>query len=95
MNEAAVYRELTGIFRDLFDDPTIVLRAETSARDIEDWDSARMVSIILAVEEAFQFEVRSREVDELRCIGDFVALILARQARSPARPGPGGRIEGA
>jgi acyl carrier protein len=82
MTEAEIYRELNGIFRDLFDDPTISLRADTSASDIEDWDSARMVSIILAVEDAFQFETRSREVDALRCIGDFVTLIQARQGRS-------------
>lgn len=79
MTEAEIYRELTGIFRDLFSDPAIVLTAETSARDIEDWDSARMVSIILAVEGAFGFEMRSREIDDLRCIGDFVALIAGRQ----------------
>jgi acyl carrier protein len=90
MTEAEIYRELNGIFRDLFGNPTISLRAETSASDIEDWDSARMVSIILAVEEAFQFETRSREVDELRCVGDFVALIQARQGRSSGPASVGG-----
>ena len=79
MSEAEIYRRLTGIFHELFGDSSIVLTAETSARDIADWDSARMVSIILAVEDAFGFEMRSREVDDLRCIGDFVALIDARQ----------------
>jgi acyl carrier protein len=81
VTEAEIYAALTGIFRDVFGDPAIVLSAETSARDIEDWDSARMVSIILAVEETFGFETRSREVDELRCVGDFVALIHARQGQ--------------
>jgi acyl carrier protein len=87
MSEAEIYRRLTLIFRDVFDNPTIVLRPQTSARDIKGWDSARMVAIILAVEDMFQFEMRSREVDRLRCVGDFVALIRARQQAFPPSAG--------
>jgi len=79
MTEAQIRRELTCIFREQFDDPTLDLRAETTARDVDGWDSARMVSIILAVEEAFEIEMSSREIDAFACVGDFVALIHSRQ----------------
>jgi acyl carrier protein len=86
MTEAEVYGSLTTMFRDFFDDPTIVLRPETAARDIEGWDSAKMVSIILGVEETFGFEMSSSEIDGLRCIADFVAVILSRQPGSRSPP---------
>lgn len=81
MSEADVYAALTEIFRDCFDDDAIVLRAATSARDIAGWDSAKMVYLILAVEERFAIRMRSREIDALRCVGDWVRLILARLAK--------------
>ena len=83
MSKAEIYQKLTEMFREFFDDPAIVLRPETSARDIDGWDSAKMVTIIIGVEEAFGFEARSHEIDRLQCVGDFVALIQARQ-RPPA-----------
>jgi len=88
MTEAEVYATLTAMFCDFFGDPTIVLRPETSARDIDGWDSAKMVSIILGVEETFDFEMSSSEIDELRCIGDFVATILAQRPEPPPQPPP-------
>ena len=86
MTEQEVYTRLTAMFRDFFDDPAIVLRPETVARDIEGWDSAKMVSIILDVEETFGLEMSSDEIDGLRRIADFVAVILSRQPGSGPPP---------
>jgi acyl carrier protein len=80
MTEADIYATLTEIFHDCFDDKSIVLSAATSARDIEGWDSAKMVYLILAVEERFAIRMRSREIDALRCVGDWVRLIGGRLA---------------
>jgi acyl carrier protein len=79
MTEADVYAALTEIFRDRFDDETIVLRPSTSAPDIPGWDSAKMVYLILAVEDRFEIRMRGREIDALRCVGDWVRLILERR----------------
>jgi acyl carrier protein len=80
MNDTEILNVLTGIFRENFDDETIVLRPATTARDIAGWDSAKMVMLILAVEEAFGVTFRSREIDALRAIGDWVVLIRQRAA---------------
>jgi acyl carrier protein len=78
MTEADIYAALTEIFHDCFDDKAIVLGATTSARDIAGWDSAKMVYLILAVEERFAIRMRSREIDALRCVGDWARLIGAK-----------------
>jgi acyl carrier protein len=75
MTESEILQELTGIFRECFDDQTILLAPAISARDIPAWDSAKMVMLIVAVEERFAIRMRSREIDSLRCVGDWVALI--------------------
>ncbi len=79
MTAPDILSDLTAIFRDCFDDEAIVLLPSTSARDIPGWDSAKMVLLILAVEERFEIRMRTREIDALRCVGDWVKLIEARR----------------
>jgi acyl carrier protein len=85
MTASDILSDLTAIFRDCFDDENIVLWPSTSARDIPGWDSAKMVLLILAVEERFAIRTRSREIDALRCVGDWVKLIEARRGVSRDR----------
>jgi acyl carrier protein len=77
VTEAEIYANLTEIFRVCFSDEAIALGPKTSARDITGWDSAKMVYLILAVEDRFEIEMHSREIDALRCVGDWVRLIHA------------------
>ena len=56
----------------------LALSPETAARDVAGWDSLRHVKIILKVEEQFAIHLSSREIDGLRNIGDFIALIGAK-----------------
>ena len=44
MTREDVFEKLTEIFQDVFDDDSIELSEETTAEDIEDWDSLSMVS---------------------------------------------------
>jgi acyl carrier protein len=85
MTASSILGELTALFRDCFDDENIVLAPSTSADDIPDWDSAKMVQLILAVEDRFAIRMRSREIDALRCVDDWVKLIEAHRSLSRGR----------
>jgi acyl carrier protein len=76
---------LTQIFRELFEDDKLVLRPEMTPKDVSGWDSTRMMNIILAIEEKFDFEMSSAEMDSLRSIGDIVAVIEARTGSPPQK----------
>ena len=75
MDEAAIYDRLTQIFRDIFDDDTIVLSSNTTAADIPEWDSLNHVNISAASEVAFGVSFSSAELEELRNVGDLVSAI--------------------
>ena len=49
MTKEQAMERLTEIFRDVFDDDEIVLTLETTAADIEDWDSLEHINLIAAV----------------------------------------------
>jgi len=49
LENAQVYSLLTEIFRDVFDDDTITLSPNTTAADIDDWDSVGHLNLIVAI----------------------------------------------
>ena len=80
MTDAEIYAGLTGVFHDAFGDDSLVLTPQTTADDVAGWDSVRMVTIILGVEQRFDIRLRSREVDGLKNVGDLAALVRIKAA---------------
>jgi acyl carrier protein len=78
MTEIEILSRLTGIFRDVFDDETLVARPEMTAHEIDRWDSLSHIDMILLVEEAFGIRFRTREIADLMNVGDLVRLIGIR-----------------
>lgn len=78
MNREEILITLTEIFIDEFDDDTIVLSDETSAKDIEDWDSLANVNLIVAIEHTFQMKFNMGEVNNMKNVGEMVDIIMKR-----------------
>ena len=78
MNDPIMGR-LQGVFDNLFLEP-VVLTRELSAAEVPEWDSLLQVSLIVAVEKAFEIRFRLGEVEATRNVGEFRDLIEARLA---------------
>jgi acyl carrier protein len=59
----------------------IVLTPETTAADLEEWDSYKQVDIIIATEDKYNIKLSTREIDSLASIGDLVRLIETKTAQ--------------
>jgi acyl carrier protein len=81
MDRPDIHTQLTEIFRDIFDDPSLVVRPEMSAKDIPEWDSFNHINIIVAAEQRFGVKFRTADIDGLRSVGEFAELI-ARKSRA-------------
>ena len=79
MTRENVYVELNAIFSDIFDED-ITLFPETTAKDIEDWDSLEHINIIHAVEKRFGMNFKMGEISTMKCVGEMVDIILSRTA---------------
>lgn len=73
---------LTGVFRDIFDDDTFVLRRDLSAKDVDGWDSLTHIRLMVTIERAFKIKFTVSEVGELKNIGELMDLIEAKLAKS-------------
>jgi acyl carrier protein len=78
LTEKQIIDALTEIFRDVFDDPTLVIGPDTTAEDIEGWDSVAHINIVVAAEIRFNVKFKTSEIEELKNLGEFVSLIEKR-----------------
>jgi acyl carrier protein len=70
-----IYKQLTAVFRDIFDDDSIVLHPETTAKDIPEWDSSAHINLIVATELKFGIKFKTAELESLRNVEHFVQVI--------------------
>lgn len=70
----SLYR-LQRIFREILDDPALVLTPEMSAADLPGWDSVATVQIALAAEAEFHVRFTTDEVAELGSVADLLRLL--------------------
>jgi acyl carrier protein len=54
MDEPQIYARLAEIFQDVFDEDSIDVSPELSAKDVDGWDSLTHIRLILTVEKAFK-----------------------------------------
>ena len=78
MNTDKIYEQLNEVFRDVFDDEQITVNAQTTADDIEDWDSLEHINLVVAVEESFSIKFTMAEVTGFANVGEMVQVIEAR-----------------
>lgn len=78
MSREEVYERLNEVFRDIFDDEDIVVSDETTANDIEDWDSLEHINLIVAVEQEFEMKFTMGEVNKFKNVGAMVDIIMER-----------------
>jgi acyl carrier protein len=73
-----VKQQLQEVFQEIFDDDTLVISEETTAEDIEDWDSFAQIGLIMEIEKRFQLKFQLGEVSELKNVGDMLVLICKK-----------------
>jgi len=78
MDETQIYAELAKIFENVFDDESISVTPELSAKDVDGWDSLTHIRLILSVEKAFKVKFTTSEIGNLKNVGGLVALIKER-----------------
>lgn len=78
MEKAEIYSKLHEIFLDVFDLDELELTDETSANDIEEWDSLSHIQLIVAIEKAFGIKFTSLEIMKWRNVGEMVTSMLEK-----------------
>ena len=75
MDKNQILEEVQDIFREVLDNEEIVLASETTADDIEEWDSLTHIQLIVAIEKHFKIRFTSREILSWQNVGQLIDSI--------------------
>jgi acyl carrier protein len=68
-------KQLNVIFIDVLDNNSILLTADTTAADIEEWDSLSHIQLVVAVEKHFNIRFTASEIQSWKNIADMCRSI--------------------
>ncbi len=74
-NQQGILDRINGIFQDAFDDESLTVSNETTAQDIEGWDSLMHLSIIEMIEGEFGIKFTMEEIMDMENVGAMIKAI--------------------
>lgn len=75
MDRNEIFARLNGVFRDVFDNDGIEVRENTTAADVEGWDSLSHIMLLAAVEDEFGIKFDMKAVQGLKDVGAMADII--------------------
>jgi len=72
--------EVNRIMCDTFNNQTIQLKYETTAREIAEWDSLNHVELVLAVEKHFKIRFNFADLQKFKNVGEMCDNIVKKLA---------------
>ncbi|MGA2152697.1 MAG: acyl carrier protein [Geobacteraceae bacterium] len=73
--------KLNPIFRQVFEDDEIIVKRETTADDIDAWDSLSHINLVMAIEMEFKIRFALGELQSLKNVGHLADLIDKKLSR--------------
>ncbi len=82
MTREEIFKALDEVFEEVFDDDSIHVEEQTTAKDIEDWDSLEHINLVVAIEKRFSMKFTMGEVTTMKNVGEMVDIILERAPKT-------------
>ena len=70
--------KILSIFQEVFNNPGLEITDETTAADVEEWDSFNHLSLIMAIEDEFSVSFTTKEIGQAACVGDLVQVLQTK-----------------
>jgi acyl carrier protein len=77
-----VMAEVNQIFASVLGKPNIVLRPETTAADVDGWDSLSHIELVVAIDKHFRMRFNFVELQKFKNVGEMAQSITAKVASS-------------
>ena len=79
MEKKLVLQEVNSIFLDILDNENIVLSYESSAKEIDEWDSLTHIQLVVAIEKHFGLRFNSKEIQTWKNVGEMIDCICNKK----------------
>jgi acyl carrier protein len=78
MEKKDILLRLTEIFKGVFKDNSIIISEESTANDIDQWDSLSHMLLITEVENSFAIKFKLKDLNKMRNVGDMMDIIILK-----------------
>ena len=78
MERSEILKRVEEIFREELGQSNLIITDDTTAEDVEGWDSLSHVQLVAVMEDAFGIEFSSREILSWDNVGDLIDSILKK-----------------
>jgi acyl carrier protein len=78
MNREIIFKRVQDIFRDVFDEDTLIISDKTSSDDIEDWDSLNHILLLSSIQDEFKITISLEEMQSLSNVESLVKIIISK-----------------
>ena len=78
MSSTEIMSRLNQVFQKVFEDNGLIVNENTTARDVENWDSLNHLELILSVEEEFGIKFSLGELQDMKNVGMLAQSIEAK-----------------
>ena len=75
MSREEILEKVNEVFREVFEDDSIIVKDETTADDIEEWDSLMHITLVSEIENAFGFKFKMKDVVGMKNVGEMLDII--------------------
>lgn len=76
MQKKEIIKAVQDVFIDVLEDDDIVLNYNTTADDIEDWDSLNNILLIVEIEKKFKLKFKLEEIHSFKNVGEMCDYIF-------------------
>lgn len=77
MTRKEAFTKMNEVFREVFDEDDITVTDETTAKDIDDWDSLMHITLISEIEDAFAIHFEMKDISKMQNVGEMIDKILS------------------
>ena len=78
MNKEEALKIINDVFIDVLDNKNIIINLNTTANDIEDWDSLNHIQLVVAIEKRFNIRFKSSEIRNWNNVDEMIESILTK-----------------
>jgi acyl carrier protein len=78
MTRDDIMLQVTTVFREVLGNNGIVLGENTTANEVEEWDSLTHIQLVVAVEKKFRIRFSSREIRGWTNVGELLDTIVTK-----------------
>ena len=82
MERNKILKKITEIARDVFDNDEVELTEQTTAADVEEWDSLSHLSLISDIEREFGIRFTLSEISGSKNVGEFIDALIKHLDRT-------------